>query len=167
MFDPCSTMSLAQGEERAYLLLEAARLCCEGLSSRGETAIAASTLEDVHREVGLAGFFASTNLAPELRRAALARARHGSPCNDIGAPRCDRGLVAAVERARRAVEAGLIAPCLSDHMHLAHVHVLSAEDLLSSGFVADTPAVEVRAQAADAARASRFPARRTRRADRQ
>ena len=112
-------------------MLETARLCSERLLARSESGIVSPALNDVRRELGLAGFFASADLPGNVRRAALARAYHPSDWNVVGHQEDDSGLVAAVQHARCAVEAGLIAPGLSDHMHLAHIHVLTAEDLLA------------------------------------
>jgi len=46
----------------------------------------------------------------------------------------------------RRREAGLITPGLPDHMHLAHIHVLTAEDLLASEMSTEHPGASGRAR---------------------
>jgi hypothetical protein len=119
--------SLLRCEKDAYILLEETRLRCERML---QTAGDQQPLRALHRELGLAGFLASSNLPSDKRREALARARDrvcagAAEAGDIGA------LPALVDRARLALESGLIAPEFTEHVHLAHVHALRARDLLT------------------------------------
>ena len=118
------------GDARAYGLLEEARLRCEKLRSEAATAAKRDALERLHRELGLAGFFASSNIPARARRGLLGQAHQRcaesvSECsNSIDA------LALIMLGSAHAVEHGLLAPGLSDHMHLAHVHLLRGQELL-------------------------------------
>lgn len=119
--------SIAAREAAAYALLEEARLRCEYVGEREGEPEPREELRAVHKELGLAGFFAGANLAGSTRREALALAH--ARCQGA-APDDDRALEPLLVRARSAVEQSLIVSALSDHMHLAHVHAVSAQELL-------------------------------------
>jgi hypothetical protein len=121
-----------QAESDAYELLEEARLRCEQLDSERKAIVELASLWVLHREVGLAGFVASSNLPPRRRQRALARARISVASDQLECSDAEATLVAVIERAREAVEQGLIAPGVSDHMHLAHVHVVRAQQLVAN-----------------------------------
>jgi hypothetical protein len=125
-------MPLVEREVAAYAVLEEARLRCERLLAAGHESWGPETLLTLHRETGLAAFFSSEDLPSAERRRALAGAQVGvdASCADVD----EQALVALLEGARWAVEDCLIAPGLSDHMHLAHVHVLHAQDIVASSF---------------------------------
>jgi hypothetical protein len=121
---PASPPSIADREAEAYLLLEQARILCERLRGRSHA------LALLHRELGTAGYCASSNLATGRRQAALdlahTRSRDGLKDGDRPEERLSR----LIHGAREAVERALIAPGLTDHMQLAHVHVLTALEVL-------------------------------------
>jgi hypothetical protein len=121
-----------QAETDAYELLEEARLRCEQLDSGREGIAERSPLRALHREVGLAGFSASSNLGSRRRQEALARARTSAGTDQLDVQDAESVLVGLIEQAREAVEQGLVAPGLSDHMRLAHVHVLRAQQLVAN-----------------------------------
>jgi hypothetical protein len=117
-------------DEEAYRLLEEARLRCARLWGRNRSGTQAGWLEILHRELGLAGFSASADLPPERRLNALreAHVRSRTGPSRIYDPRAM--LVGLTEQARLAVEGAFGAAEQNDQMHLAHLHVLAAEDLL-------------------------------------
>jgi hypothetical protein len=84
----------------------------------------------LHREIGLAGLFASSNIPTSTRHALLAGAHHR--CAEALPEASDAmdALVLMMLWSADAVEHGLVTPGASDHMHLAHVHVLRAHELL-------------------------------------
>jgi hypothetical protein len=117
-------------DEAAYVLIEEARLRCARLRDRERAEGSAVALDRVHRELGLAGYFASSALPRRRRLPALDRARARCVSNELSLSPAIRLLETLVSRARRAVESALGVPELSDHMHLAHVHILDAQKLL-------------------------------------
>lgn len=120
-----------QAETDAYELLEEARLRCEQLDSGREGIAERGPVHVLHREVGLAGFLASSNLGARRRQKALARARISAGTDQLEDEDAESVLVVLIEQAREAVEQGLIAPGPSDHMRLAHAHVVMAQQLVT------------------------------------
>jgi hypothetical protein len=116
-----------QREVSAYVLLEEARLRCERVL---EVVGDAPLLGQLHRELGLAGFFASSCVPPDKRRESRDRA-HDRCGSEAALGDDERALGRLVERAQKVVESGLTAPVPTDYMHLAHIHVLQARDLLT------------------------------------
>jgi hypothetical protein len=91
----------------------------------------ASHIDALHRELGMSGYFASEHIPSSRRKQLLARARDQavSPLSrDLGSA---DALAMIVQRAKETVELGLVAPGISDHMHLAYVHLLGAQELLA------------------------------------
>jgi hypothetical protein len=123
---PQASPSIADREAEAYLLLEQARILCERLRGRRRS----DALDLLHRELGTAGYCASANLATARRRAALDLAHRRSHDRLRDGDRPEERLTRLIHSARRAVEHALIAPGLTDHMQRAHVHVLTALELL-------------------------------------
>jgi hypothetical protein len=123
--------SSAAREERAYLLLEEARLLCERLHACGDQD-AEYLISPLHRQLGLAGYFASSSIRAVRRHALLDRARSRARAADHlqRPPDIVRALVGVSRIACDAVGDALGVEVLSDHMHLAHVHLLSAQELL-------------------------------------
>jgi hypothetical protein len=129
---PSGSRSIAEREQAAYVLLEEARLRCERLRDRAESGTERRALRTLHREIGLAGFAVSANLAAGRRRESLALARQRSarvPPDESGGPRV---LAYLLEQADRAVEDGLNAAAVTDHVQLAQGHLLQARDLLAA-----------------------------------
>jgi hypothetical protein len=139
--------SPAQAEADAYELLEEARLRCEQLDSEGAGIGERAPLRVLHREVGLAGFLASSNIPSRRRQKALASAHISAGSDQLEAQDAESALVALMERACDAVEQGLIAPGLSDHMGLAHAHVVRAQQLMANIFHVTQPPGGARAPA--------------------
>jgi hypothetical protein len=111
---------------RAYVLLEEARLRCEAMRAEAGTRARYDTLNRLHRELGLAGLFASSNLPTSVRHALLADAHQRCPEALPHGADALHALVLAMRRSEDAVDAGLVAPGLSDHMDRALVHLLRA-----------------------------------------
>lgn len=123
-------------EELAYMLLEEARLRCRSLLSDGERACAdpdVLSLSGLYGDLGIAGYYASARLEPNRRKQLLrqAHARSGRGGNDAGSVRALADVTAA---ATRTVERALTITGLLDHMHLAHIHVMSASEALDAMF---------------------------------
>ena len=111
-------------DARAYVLLEEARLRCEALRADARTPARSATLNRLHRELGLAGLFTSSNLPSSVRHTLLADAHQR--CTEALADDAIDALALVMRRSEDAVDDGLVAPGLSDHMDLAHVHLLRA-----------------------------------------
>ncbi len=114
-------------EGLAYTLLETVRLRCERLDSgcrRG------GALQDIHADVGLAGYYVSADFDSETRGDCLMIARHESSVanND------DRSAVLAMmrEEVQAAADAIVsIVPRTSlEHIRCAQLYVMSARELL-------------------------------------
>jgi hypothetical protein len=120
-------------DENAYVLLEHARLRCEQLRDTAElrdqssALVAGHALDAAHRELGLAGFYASSEIPADSRRAWLALAHElaNRPTVDV-----IDALDSASNHALSAVETGLGASAGSDHLHRAHFHLLIAREFL-------------------------------------
>ena len=93
--------SSVQAETDAYELLEEARLRCEQADFEREGIVERAPLRILHREVGLAGFLASSNLPSRRRREALARARISAGSDQLeDQPRSRRSPLSSNERVR-------------------------------------------------------------------
>lgn len=114
----------------AYALLEEARLRCEVLRAEAKTPAVRDSLHSLHRELGLAGLFASSNLPTAARLALLAEAHQRCKQTVTEESEPMAALAWIMRRAHDAVEHGLIAPGLSDHMRLADVHLHGASEIL-------------------------------------
>jgi DNA-binding XRE family transcriptional regulator len=129
---------LCARDEPAYVVLETARLRCERALEHkpGE-----KWLRALHREVGLAGYYASERI-PSLRRRELLelarrRARDGVREDELAA------LAELAQQAARAVEDGLLVPELSDHMQRARERLAQAQLMLAPRGAATSTASSV------------------------
>ena len=130
----------ANSEELAYVLLEEARLRCRALLEEERDSSDDSglvTIEDLYCDLGIAGYYVSARLEPNRRRELLAHARARSrlrndPNHPSGEPVLELTDVTAA--ATRSVERALAVTGLLDHIHLAHVHVMSACETLDALF---------------------------------
>jgi hypothetical protein len=121
---------LGARDERAYALLEAARLQCEAVRERAASDTQWQALHRVHRQIGLAGLLASSRIPTSTRQALLAHAHAGAAGGGRDWRDPLRGLVAAVTAAEEAVQRADVPRELSDHMHLAQGHLREARELL-------------------------------------
>jgi hypothetical protein len=123
-------------EELAYMLLEEARLRCRALLDDSDECyldLDGLSLQGLHGDLGTAGYYASARLDPARRRQILAQAharseRHGAGEGPI------RALTDVTAAATRTVERALTVTGLLDHMHVAHIHVMSASEALDAMF---------------------------------
>lgn len=121
-------------EELAYMLLEEARLRCRSLleeSPESHSDPDSLSLTGLYGDLGIAGYYASARLEPARRRQLLAQARARSGRGDATSVRTLADVTAA---ATRTVERALTVTGLLDHMHLAHIHVMSACESLDAMF---------------------------------
>lgn len=122
----------------ASVQLEQARLTCERPGSATSVSAEYETLRYLHRELGLAGLAASSNIPTSARGRLLSEAHRacaGQPSNtDELEP-----LLESLRQAENALEGSLVAPGLSHHMHLAHMHLLRGRDLLRAHFLDPRP----------------------------
>lgn len=122
-------------EELAYMLLEEARLRCQALLEDSDHGAYLDrdclSLNGLYGDLGIAGYYASTRLDPARRRQLLAQAHARS---DRGEPTSVRALADVTAAAIRTVERALTITGLLDHMHLAHIHVMSACESLDAMF---------------------------------
>jgi hypothetical protein len=123
-------------EELAYILLEEARLRCKSLLEEEQATsddTGTLTVDRLYGQLGIAGYYASARLEPDRRRELLALAHTRSRRDDA-----DSGAVRQLTRvtaaATRSVESALALTGLLDHIHLAHVHVMSACETLDALF---------------------------------
>jgi hypothetical protein len=121
---------LGARDERAYALLEDARLQCEAVRERAVSDTRWHALHRVHREIGLAGLLASSRIPASTRQELLAQA-HARAADGVSDRRDPlRGLVETVTAAERAVRRADVPRELSDHMLLAQSHLREARELL-------------------------------------
>src|SRR5579875_1523030 len=127
-------------EELAYMLLEEARLRCRVLlddSQEAEPNPDGLSLSGLYGDLGIAGYYASARLEPSRRKQLLAQA-HARSDRAGGASTASPGSVRALAdvtaAATRTVERALTITGLLDHMHLAHIHVMSACEALDAMF---------------------------------
>ena len=133
-FDP-STSS----EELSYMLLEEARLRCKALVEREHDLRDdpdSLTLSGLYGDLGIAGYYASARLEPGRRRQLLAQAH--ARCQRGSEAEAERQLAVVAAAATRTVERALTVTGLLDHMHLAHIHVISACETLDAMFALQT-----------------------------
>jgi len=124
-------------EELAYMLLEEARLRCKALlDDSGEFYVDPDglSLNGLYGDLGIAGYYASARLAPTRRRQLLAQAHTRSARADSVGSSAVRALIDVTAAATRTVERALGVTGLLDHMHLAHIHVMSACEALDAMF---------------------------------
>lgn len=111
----------------AYTLLEITRIRCEQLM---KIAVDDRSLVAIHRDLGLAGYYASTEFYPTVRAHCLAVAYAQSEVDDC----CDRrsSLNSMFEDATSACDAltAALAIAAADHLHLAYLYVTSATESL-------------------------------------
>ncbi len=115
---------------RPYVLIEEARLRCESLAATAGTEQRRRELRRLHRDLGLSGLYASTNIPPETRRTLLSRVH--SRCDHLGRRRLasTRGLQRTVRRAVRVLRHAVVKDGPADHLELAHLHLLRAMEFL-------------------------------------
>jgi hypothetical protein len=122
---------LAEREQRAYVLLEEARLRYERLMAARDTDDVNADETDayalLHRQLGMAGFCVSAHIPSQRRRVSIAHRR----CGTAGEHRGDAmyRVLGLVHRAWSAVDQGRGIPELSDPMQQAYAHLLSAQEL--------------------------------------
>jgi hypothetical protein len=128
-----TTSEIAQltGDEHAYMLVEQARLRCEDFHDSVGTDTERLALEQIHRELGMAGWLISSPL-DRFRRLPLLAAAHLQATIPTLHPRQAHTLAAVVIEGEDAVLAALMHDTGSDHMHLAHLHLLYAMELLAA-----------------------------------
>jgi hypothetical protein len=114
-------------EEQVYALLEEARLRCEQLSAAAHAERDRMSLREIHRELGLAGWRASSELAVD-RRLALLDSAHQQSTTAMLHPAHSPHAVATVAI---LAEDALLGTEQTEHMHGAHLHLLSAMQLLA------------------------------------
>lgn len=126
-------------EELAYMLLEEARLRCRALLDDGHDDSYLDpdglSLSGLYSDLGIAGYYASARLEPARRRQLLAQAHARA---DRGDATSVRSLADVTAAATRTVERALTITGLLDHMHLAHIHVMSACESLDAMFAMQT-----------------------------
>jgi hypothetical protein len=115
-------------QERAYALLEEARLRCEQYMAGRHTDADRVSLREIHRELGLAGWQAGTELDVNRRLALLDGARQRSTTAMFHPAQSSHALVAAAIIAEDA----LADTQWNEHLHLARLHLLCAMGLLAS-----------------------------------
>lgn len=123
-------------EELAYMLLEEARLRCRSMLDDGQEADAdpdGLSLSGLYADLGIAGYYASARLEPARRKQLLAQA-HARCDRSICTASSVRALADVTAAATRTVERALTVTGLLDHMHLAHIHVMSACETVDAMF---------------------------------
>jgi hypothetical protein len=111
------------------VLLEEARLRCERLRADAGSDTERYSLNAIHKHLGMSGWAASSALDPPRRQALLARAQKQSGKGGTRTT-AEHALVEVVIDAEDVVTDGLGCAEEIDHLHLAHVHLLHAMDLL-------------------------------------
>ncbi len=117
-------------DESAYLALEEARLVCE--RQRVSDQQLQGRLRLLHRHLGMAGFYASSELRATRRRDLLALARERSEKRSTAAAELASSVAALTRDARFDIEGAMKALGPRDDLHLAHLYVLGAEELLAA-----------------------------------
>lgn len=123
---PCWTDTEDEG---AYALVEEARLRCEQLQAEASHDLERNALRAIHHQLGMAGWAASTELQPQRRHAVLRDAHHQS-VRPMRHPVAEHALAEVLIDAEDALAAGLGRDQQGEHLHLAHIHLLHAMDLL-------------------------------------
>jgi hypothetical protein len=116
-----------EDEEQVYTLLEEARLRCEQLRAAADTEPDRRSLREIHRELGLAGWHASSELDRDRRLGLLDSARQQSTTAMLHPAHSPH----AVATVAILAEDALTGTDQTEHMHLAHLHLLSAMGLLA------------------------------------
>ena len=132
---PLQVEMSTSSEELAYMLLEEARLRCKSLlDDSGEFCVDPDglSLNGLYGDLGIAGYYASARLEPARRRQLLAQAHSRSGRGSSGSSSAVHALSEVTAAATRTVERGLAVTGLLDHMHLAHIHVMSACEALDA-----------------------------------
>lgn len=127
-------------EELAYMLLEEARLRCKSLLDDGDeydsdVDLDGISLVGLYGDLGIAGYYASARLEPARRRQLLSQARARSARGGCSGEGSIRALADVTAAATRTVERALTVTGLLNHMHLAHLHVMSACEALDAIYV--------------------------------
>lgn len=114
---------LREAEEQAYVLLEECRIRVEQISPPGPSDV---DLHELHRHLGLAGYYSSTMILGEVRERCLARARALATDPGTGDLRgtLDTRIARALEDVRDGLDAGSLGE--GDHLHLAQAHAAAA-----------------------------------------
>jgi hypothetical protein len=84
----------------------------------------------IHKELGMAGWLASTEI-DSGRRLELLATVHDRCTETMLQPPKNHALAGVASSAEDAVAEGLAGSGQSDHMHLAHLHLLRALELLA------------------------------------
>lgn len=117
-------------DEAAYLALEEARLVCERQDSADQGQ--SDRLRLLHRQLGMAGFHVSCELPPIRRRKLLELARARSEKRSATAVDVAPSIATLTRDARSAIEGAMRALGPRDELHLAHLYVLCAVELLAA-----------------------------------
>lgn len=138
---PLSAARVNDVESLAYTLLETARIRCEQLAP----GVGPSALHDIHRNLGLAGYYTSAAFDPEQRLDCLALAHEECSANPLPDQRVAVGTIfdeaAGAADALANVLTALQAPGQPEigdtarhlaHVHAAQLHLLSASEALDA-----------------------------------
>jgi hypothetical protein len=117
------------GDGLAYALLEEARLRCARLAADSAQPRWIA-LRELHRQIGMAGWYASMQVDRGRRLALLATAHQRSD-RAIGDLQDTDALAEVMIYSEDAIAGQLTRDAHSDHMHLAHLHLLHAMQLIS------------------------------------
>jgi hypothetical protein len=122
-------------EELAYMLLEEARLRCKALIDEDYDASDDHVrLGELYGDLGVAGYHASARLEPSRRRQLLSHAHARCTRGVDGTEASARQLADVTAAATRSVERALTITGLLEHMHVAHIHAMSACEALDAMF---------------------------------
>jgi hypothetical protein len=127
-------------EHDAYRLLEEARLRCLQLREEVRSEARRRLLREAYRELGLAGYLASSRI-PSAPRLELLAAAHAAGAEAAGEAHGARALLAVVASAATAVEAALVAPGVTDHVQQAAEHLARARRELTEALSASAAAM--------------------------
>lgn len=117
-------------DEAAYLALEEARLVCERQQAGDQQH--RDRLRLLHRHLGVAGFYASSELRATRRLELLELARERSEERSTAAVDLAFSVAALTRDARSDIECAMKALGPRDDLHLAHLYVLGGEELLAA-----------------------------------
>jgi hypothetical protein len=117
-------------DESAYLALEAARPVCERHQAGDQQH--QDRLRLLHRHLGMAGFYASSELRAARRRELLELARERSEERSTAAVDLAFSIAAWTRDARSDIEEAMKALGPRDDLHLTHLYVLGAVELLAA-----------------------------------
>jgi hypothetical protein len=119
-----------RGDETAYLALEAARLTCERQHASEQDHRDRLCL--LHRQLGLAGFYVSSELLETRRRERLELARVRSEKRAGATVDAVSSIPTLMRDAQSAMEGAMEALGPREHLHLAHLYVLGAVEVLAA-----------------------------------